>query len=52
MVVGTLSTSEVLFFKPEVMIKCYWNVITGFEFWIIKEPINYKSRKQRRNLNK
>jgi len=29
------------------MIRFYWNPITGLEFWIIKEPINYKSKKQK-----
>ena len=30
------------------MITFYWNCITGLEFWIIREPINYKSKKKKR----
>ena len=30
------------------MIKFYWNVITGLEFYIIEKEVNLKSKKRKR----
>ena len=35
------------------MIKFYWNVITGLEFYIFEKPIvNKKSKKRKRKVDK
>ena len=34
------------------MIKFYWNVITGLEFYIIEKEVNLKSKKRKRAVNK
>ena len=32
------------------MIKFYWNVITGLEFYIIEKPVNLKCKKRKKKV--
>ena len=34
------------------MIKFYWNVITGLEFYIIQKEVNLNSKKRNKKINK
>jgi hypothetical protein len=34
------------------MIKFYWNVITGLEFYIIQKEVNLNSKKRKKKINK